>query len=66
MLADNFKDLLQRPMDRKGFLRYVGMGVIALTGIGAIISGLTRDDNKLIANQQDSTSYGASAYGGRD
>jgi hypothetical protein len=67
VLVDNFKDLLQKPMDRKGFLQHIGIGMLALTGVGVIVNSLVRSNSKSVLLQQDGgISYGTSAYGGKD
>lgn len=50
-------ELLQKRMDRKDFLKHVGIGMAVLTGAAGLI--------KMVRPQQQaSTGYGASAYGG--
>lgn len=61
IIKKQLSELLNAEMDRKDFLRNVGIGVVALTGLGTAL--------KLLSNQQpkqDSTNlgYGGSAYGG--
>lgn len=66
MLAENLKDLLQKPMDRKDFIKHVGVGVIALTGITTLLGSLTGRDGgrQLLSQQNDDSAYGATTYGG--
>ena len=61
IIKKQLSELLNAEMDRKDFLRNVGIGVVALTGLGTAL--------KLLSNQQqkqESTNlgYGNSAYGG--
>lgn len=49
-------ELLQKRMDRKDFLKHVGMGVAVLTGVAGVI--------KMFRPQEQTMGYGASAYGG--
>jgi hypothetical protein len=52
--------LLNKKMDRQGFLKHLAIGMIALTGVGSVI--------KVMAPKQNSSSvnngYGGSSYGG--
>ena len=52
-------DLLDQPLDRKDFLKQVGMGAVMLLGGGLIMRGLSG------TQQSRSRGYGASSYGGR-
>jgi hypothetical protein len=60
MLNINAAKVLQKEMDRKDFLKHVGIAAVALTGASAII--------KLLADQPTQKSqqvgYGGSVYGG--
>lgn len=50
-------DLLQKRMDRKDFLKHVGIGMAVLTGTAGLI--------KMFRPSQPTTmGYGSSAYGG--
>jgi hypothetical protein len=51
-------ELLQKRMDRKDFIKHVGMGVAVLTGMAAVIKMFKPQE------QQASMGYGAAAYGG--
>lgn len=51
-------EILQKRMDRKDFLKHVGMGVAILTGAAGII--------KMLKPATHSTGYGSSAYGGKN
>lgn len=50
-------ELFQKRMDRKDFLKHVAMGVAVLTGTAAVVKMFR-------PQEQASTGYGASAYGG--
>lgn len=65
MLHDNFVDLLQKPMDRKDFLKQIGIGAIMLTGASAVITSLLgRGKNTSTGTiSSAATTYGASSYG---
>lgn len=66
-IKDNFSVLLNKPMDRKEFLRYIAAAGLFATGAGAIVQSLTNLDHtrsKKPAGNLASSSYGTSAYGG--
>lgn len=50
--------ILQKRMDRKDFLKHVAIGIVALTGVTALIKAFK-------PQQQPVTGYGASTYGGQ-
>lgn len=52
--------LLGQKMDRKDFLRNVGIGLVAVTGLTTILRALTPAQH----SQQATMGYGGSAYGG--
>jgi len=61
-LQDEWKNFLNKKMDRKGFLAHLGAGAFAATGLGALLKSLDGSDSK----QQDSYTYGGGAYGGNN
>lgn len=63
MLQLDTTKLLQKEMDRKDFLKHIGIGVIALTGLSAVLRTLVQHPTASNASQSD---YGGSAYGGID
>lgn len=54
-------ELLQKRMDRKDFLKHVGIGFVALTGVAAVLKSVT--PQKVNLNNNPSV-YGGAAYGG--
>jgi hypothetical protein len=58
-MRSELDNLLQKPMDRKDFLKHVGLGIVALTGVATILKTL----NGVNAPKR-SSGYGSSAYGG--
>lgn len=63
MIKNNISQLLETEMERKDFLKLVGFGVVAATGITQVLKAVTQQ----APNRQVSTSpqgYGGSAYGG--
>ncbi|HVI68864.1 MAG TPA: hypothetical protein VM581_00220 [Magnetospirillaceae bacterium] len=56
-------DILQRRMDRKDFLKHVGMGMVVLTGLAGVIKVL-KPQEQAKSSKQVASGYGASVYGG--
>ena len=56
--------LLQRKMDRKAFIKHVGIGFIALSGVAALVKSLTSGGGTTSSGTTNNASYGASVYGG--
>jgi hypothetical protein len=70
-MQKRFDDILQKRMDRKDFLKHVGIGVAVMTGAAGLIKMLnpqaeagTQQANSGSESRQ-SLGYGASTYGGR-
>lgn len=61
-MKNEIQKLLQKDMDRRDFLKHVGIGFIAIAGFTTVIKTLTTLNNspKDIAT----TGYGSSVYGG--
>lgn len=59
-MKNEIDSLLQKEMDRKDFLKHVGLGFVALTGIAALIKTL----NGVGQPNRQSAGYGSSTYGG--
>ena len=57
-MKKDLQQLLDKQVDRKDFLKHVGFGLVALTGVTA----LTKSLNGFGAKQQTS-GFGAGAYG---
>ena len=62
-MKDQLDTLLHKDMDRKNFLKHVGLGFAALTGLAGLLKSL----NNLDSNQAQTVAsygYGGGAYGG--
>lgn len=60
-MKNELDSLLQKEMDRKGFLKHVAIGFAAFTGVAAAIKTL----NGVGSNSRKQTvGYGSSTYGG--
>jgi hypothetical protein len=56
-------ELLQKPMDRKDFLKHVALGVAVMSGGAALVKTLVgHDSQKALADMP--SGYGSAAYGG--
>ena len=60
MIKAQLGQLLEKEMDRKDFLRHVGVAAAVIVGIPAILSALTR----LPEGPVRQVGYGSSSYGG--
>lgn len=56
-----------KEMDRKDFLKFGGLAVLSLIGVGKVVSLLTKDDSPKLAitksQKQTVHGYGGSGYG---
>lgn len=60
-MKNDVEKLLQKEMDRKGFIRHVAVGFAAIAGITAIAKTLST----MAGNKSQSVGYGSSTYGGK-
>lgn len=58
-MQNEVQTLLQKKMDRRDFLRHVGVGFAAILGITTLIRALSS------MNGSQGTAYNAGAYGGK-
>jgi hypothetical protein len=61
-MKDEVNSLLQKPMNRLDFLKHVGAGIAAITGLAVVIK--TMNSMGTASNRKQSVGYGSSAYGG--
>lgn len=59
-MKQDITSLLEKEMDRRDFFKHVGVGVVAMTGVAAILKTL----NGVGSPQARTVGYGASVYGG--
>lgn len=59
-MKNEFNDLMQKQMDRRDFLKHVGIAFVALTGLSALIKTL----NMVAGPKTQTMGYGANVYGG--
>jgi len=63
-VQNDLHKLLDKEMDRKEFLKNVGVGIVALTGVGAALKVVLGGSGASYKKQQGSMGYGSSPYGG--
>ena len=63
-MREEVESLLHKEMDRRDFLRHVGIGLIALTGITALLRSLSGSGSN--QQSQPRMGYGGSSYGGKN
>lgn len=63
MIKAQVGQLLQKEMDRKDFLRHVGIAVAVVAGVPAFIAALNRLQSGSATSAQR-VGYGSSSYGG--
>lgn len=61
-MKNDIDKLLQKEMDRKGFIKHVAIGFAAIIGITTVLKTLNTMTN---SGATQSKGYGASAYGGQ-
>ena len=59
-MKKDLDNLLQKQMDRRDFLKHVGIGFVALTGISTLVKTLST----VSSPKAQTAGYGASVYGG--
>ncbi len=59
-MKNDVETLLQKEMDRKGFIKHVAIGFAAIAGLTAIAKTLST----MAGNKNQSLGYGSSSYGG--
>jgi hypothetical protein len=59
-------EILTRKMDRRSFIKHLGVGMLAIFGLGAVLKMLSPVEKKAgPVNTQQALAYGGGAYGGR-
>lgn len=60
-IKNQLNSLLNKKMDRSGFIKHVAVGMVAMSGVGAALKMLAP---KPEATNSSALGYGGSAYGG--
>ncbi len=63
MIKQNISKLLDTEMERKDFLKLLGVGAVAAVGVSGIIKAMTQPAEKKVT-KSGSAGYGSMAYGG--
>lgn len=64
-MQKQFDEILQKRMDRKDFLKHVGIGFAVMTGVAGLVKTLNPQSEKTTSQKQTvAMGYGASVYGG--
>lgn len=58
-IQNEVQALLQKQMDRREFIKHVGIGFAALIGVSAILRSMSS-----MSNQQNNVGYSSGTYGG--
>ena len=61
MVKQQIEKVLTTEMDRKDFLKHVGLAVVAVAGVGSLLSALGRFGQ--VHSSRSSNGYGGSPYG---
>lgn len=65
-MKQHIDGLLQKKMDRLSFLKHVGVGVVAITGVSGVVKSMSGfGGNDTVGKAAQADVYGASAYGGK-
>ena len=64
MIKQNISKLLDTEMERKDFLKLVGIGAVAAVGASQIIKAITTQTTQKQPAKTASLGYGSSTYGG--
>lgn len=65
MIKQTINNLLEAEMERKDFLKMVGLGLVATTGVIQVVNALSqRPKSKGILTTAKGQAYGGSPYGG--
>lgn len=60
-VQDEIQKLMRKDMDRKDFIKHVGVGFVAITGISTLLKTLTSLNG---GDRNAQAGYGSGAYGG--
>ncbi len=59
-MKNDVEKLLQKEMDRKGFIKHVAVGFAAIVGITTVVKTLS----SMAGNKNQTVGYGSNSYGG--
>ncbi len=64
-MKQHVQAILEKPMNRKEFLGYIGAALLAVVGVSGMIKALLHHDGGS-SNRSVAEGYGAAAYGGTE
>lgn len=64
MIKQTIARILAVELDRKDFLKAVGIGVVAATGVTAAVNTVVKQTGTSSTSNKNAFEYGESAYGG--
>ena len=65
MIKQSIARILSIKIDRKDFLKAVGIGLVAATGVTQVVSSVVKQASASSPKKTLNFGYGASVYGGR-
>ena len=65
MIKQSIARILSIELDRKDFLKAVGIGLVAATGVAQVVRSVVKQTSASSPKQALNFGYGASVYGGR-
>jgi hypothetical protein len=65
MIKQSIARILSIELDRKDFLKAVGIGLVAATGVTQVVNSVVKQTSSSPAKPSANYGYGASVYGGR-
>jgi hypothetical protein len=65
MIKQSIAKIMAIELDRKDFLKAVGIGLVAATGVTQVVSNVVRQTSTSTGNKTVSFGYGDSVYGGQ-
>jgi hypothetical protein len=63
-IQNEINKLMQKDMDRRDFLKHVGIGFAGLLGVTSAVKALSHLNGSQTRQSSSSVGYGSSAYGG--
>jgi hypothetical protein len=64
MIKENISKLLDTEMERKDFLKLIGIGAVAAVGVSGILKAMSQPTSKKTSQHPANAGYGSMAYGG--
>ena len=65
MIKQSIARILSVELDRKDFLKAVGIGIVAATGVSQAITSVVKQTSSSTSQKPVNFGYGDSVYGGR-